>query len=135
MEKGRQGKCPICGKIQSIENAEKIVRCIYCTNEFIAEDAVENYQNYLETLNSHTMVYAPPEIMFGGSSRNNEELNIAEVYASPNTGNRQKRRSENETKPYPYNFTQTSVGSGTHQKEGPKSFWKTIKAKLLGILG
>ena len=135
MEKFRQGKCPLCGKMQSIRNTKKMVKCIYCTSKFNAEDAVKNYQNYLERINSNSMVYAPPEMMLRENRRNNEKLNITAVYASPDIRNRQKRRSGNETKPYPYNFTQTSVGSGTHQKEGPKSFWKTIKAKLLGILG
>ena len=135
MENFRQGKCPLCGKMQSIRNTKKMVKCIYCTSKFNAEDAVKNYQNYLERINSNSMVYAPPEMMLRENRRNNEKLNITAVYASPDIRNRQKRRSENETKPYPYNFTQTSVGSGTHQKEGPKSFWKTIKAKLLGILG
>ena len=100
MEKGRQGKCPICGKIQSIENAEKIVRCIYCTNEFIAEDAVENY---METINSCALVYASPEIMFGENSPNKKKRNIKEKFAFLKK-NKHKLRKEEETKPYPDNF-------------------------------
>ena len=101
MEKGRQGKCPICGKIQSIENAEKIVRCIYCTNEFIAEDAVEIY---METINSCALVYASPEIMFGENSPNKKKRNIKEKFAFLNKKNKHKLRKEEETKPYPDNF-------------------------------
>lgn len=101
MEKDRQGKCPICGKIQSIENAEKIVRCIYCTNEFIAEDAVENY---METINSCALVYASPEIMFGENSPNKKKRNIKEKFAFLNKKNKHKLRKEEETKPYPDNF-------------------------------
>ena len=74
MEKGRQGKCPIWGKIQSIENAEKIVRCIYCTNEFIAEKKIK------------------------------KKRNIKEKFAFLNKKNKHKLRKEEETKPYPDNF-------------------------------
>ena len=76
MEKFIKGKCPLCGKMQSIRNTKKMVKCIYCTSKFNAEDAVKNYQNYLERINSNSMVYAPPEMMLRENRRNNEKLNI-----------------------------------------------------------
>lgn len=101
MEKGRQVYCPLCGRLQSIENTEKIVRCIYCGKEFTAEDAVKNH---METINSCALVYASPEIMFGENSPNKKKRNIKEKFAFLNKKNKHNLRKEEETKPYPDNF-------------------------------